>query len=427
MKLETEYIPIEQLNAWDKNPRLHNLDSIIESIKEFGFRDPISINENNSEIEEGHGRLKALKKLKEAGSEPPAFIIQQNGTWLVPVQRFNDTELNQKRYSLAHNRTQELGGYDEPLLLENLIDLKEDLFATGYTSEDIDLLNEKLDGGYKHSEKDDRVPEVQKIAITKPGELWLLGRHRLLCGDATKKEDVERLMDGQKADMVFTDPPYGIKYQGHSVKTQKITGDDKKISNYLLSIEYVKNADSELYFCCDFKSYPVLYFAIMEYDREIKELITWDKTEGKDMVQVPQGALDLWIRSTEFIAYSGKLKQNYGYSANIFHLARIYGKNTLNEQDNFIKDHDGKISEIHPTIKPLVIIERCINAHPHNKIVLDLFLGSGSTLIACEKTNRICYGMEIEPLYIDVIIRRWQDFTGLEATREDGVKFNELI
>ena len=148
MKLETEYIPIEQLNAWDKNPRLHNLDSIIESIKEFGFRDPISINENNSEIEEGHGRLKALKKLKESGSEPPAFIIQQNGTWLVPVQRFNDTELNQKRYSLAHNRTQELGGYDEPLLLENLIDLKEDLFATGYTSEDIDLLNEKMPDNY---------------------------------------------------------------------------------------------------------------------------------------------------------------------------------------------------------------------------------------------------------------------------------------
>ena len=138
MKLETEYIPIEQLNPWNKNPRLHNLNSLVESIKEFGFRDPISINENNNEIEEGHGRLKALKQLKEAGSEPPAFIIQENETWLVPVQRFNDTELNQKRYSLAHNRVQELGGYDEPLLLETLVDLKEDLFATGFSQDDIE-------------------------------------------------------------------------------------------------------------------------------------------------------------------------------------------------------------------------------------------------------------------------------------------------
>jgi len=247
--LKTEYISIEKLKAWDKNPRLHNLDSIAESIKEFGFRDPISINENNSEIEEGHGRLNALKKLKQDGAEPPEFIIKQNGTWLVPIQRFNDSELNQKRYSLAHNRTQELGEYDEPLLLENLVDLKDDLFATGYTNEDIDLLNEKLnkDDNNIYSKKIQSPVYEPKNEKPKHTDLFDETRVKELISEIEKseisKDDKNFLIKAAKRHCIFNYELIADYYAHSSKEVQELMENSALIIidfNKAIELGYVK-------------------------------------------------------------------------------------------------------------------------------------------------------------------------------------------
>lgn len=392
-QLEIKYIPISELKKLPKNPKLHDIGELHNSFNEFGFRDAIKVNRLTNHIEAGNGRLETLLQKKQKGESSPSFIIQENGEWLAPVLFFEDDEKTERRFALADNRIGELGGFDEPLLLENLIDLKEDLFATGYTSEDIDLLNEKLDGDYKHSEKDDQVPEVQKIAITKPGELWLLGRHRLLCGDATKKENVEKLMDGKKADMVFTDPPYGVNYKYESYK------DDPR--------SYERLADGF------WNVKPVAQLTMITVGHKWNNF--WFKKE-------PQGFL-VWFDNTKQspsnIAYLCK-------SELILIFGKVYERFAWDTLEINQPRNDG-LRELHSCPKPFELWHKIIDVQKQATNIYDCFLGSGTTLIACEKTNRICYGMEIEPLYIDVIIRRWQDFTGLEATREDGVKFNELI
>jgi len=254
--------------------------------------------------------------------------------------------------------------------------------------------------------EDDEIPEVEE-AITKQGDLWLLGEHRVLCGDATKKEDVERLMDGQKADMVFTDPPYGVNYEGghfHSGdvnivrKRERLSNDlDSEIYSKFLPV-MLPFIDGAIYmWFADSRGYQV-YKAIIENNCQIHALIIWHK-----------------INAT-YAAMNAQYKQR--------HEPCLYFKpknKTLkwcgasDEATLWEIKRDAK-NDMHPTQKPVALGVKAISNH-NADTVLDLFLGSGSTLIACEKTNRKCYGMEIDPHYCDVIVKRWEEYTGNKAER----------
>jgi len=246
----------------------------------------------------------------------------------------------------------------------------------------------ELEDNLEPDKKDDEIPEPPKEPKSKLGDLYQLGNHRILCGDATKKEDVERLMDGKKVDMVFTDPPYGIDYQDLKKRFNKIINDkESDIPKILKSI--IRQEDIPYYICCNWQSYP-LFFMILKDKIDIKALIVWDKKRGVQN-------LDKYYKRHEFIIYSGAFGGEITLEGDIWELNR-------------------ELSELHPTQKPIELISRAIkNSSKRNNIIADFFGGSGSTLITCERLNRIGYMMEIDPIYIDVIIERWENYTSKKA------------
>jgi DNA modification methylase len=246
---------------------------------------------------------------------------------------------------------------------------------------------------------EDDVPEAPKEPITKLGDVWILGEHRVMCGDSTSKEAVEILMDGDNADMVFTDPPYGVSYQSNMrTKTDKfdvLENDDTFITEWINNLPLYSNG-----FVFVWTSWKVLkqWIEFCEGIGDLSNIIVWDKGGG--------GIGDL--KKTFSTDYEVALVYHRG--------AEIIGKR-LGSVWSVGKDSGS--SYLHPTQKPVELAVMAIeNILQRNKIVLDLFLGSGSTLIAAEKTNRKCYGMELDPKYCDVIVKRWEDFTGKKATRE---------
>jgi DNA modification methylase len=249
----------------------------------------------------------------------------------------------------------------------------------------------------------DEVPEVPEEAKTKLGDLYILGEHRLLCGDSTKAEDVEKLMNGEKADMVFTDPPYGVSYTGglkdgknglESNNRQMIKNDD--IDLYYEAVQIANRFSEGVVFMFYADTIPFgLYRGIENVQGEIVALLIWKKKGG-------YGALGASYKPNHEPCVIWKPK---GKKTNFI------GSTTENRIWEI--DKEG-INKLHPTQKPVELVERAITNHEGN-IVLDLFLGSGTTVIAAEKTNRKCYGMELDPKYCDVIVKRWEDFTGKKA------------
>jgi DNA modification methylase len=242
----------------------------------------------------------------------------------------------------------------------------------------------------------DDVPEVPEEPITKPGDLWILGNHRLLCGDSTKAEDVERLMDGEKADMVFTDPPYGVTYQSNfREKTPQfdvLKNDDRIITEWLPLVS--KHSSGFVFIWTTWKViYPWLE-ATKDF-ASITNMVIWHKPGG--------GLGDL--KGTYSTDHEIALVYNRG--------SQLTGKR-IGSVWEITRDAVG--SYLHPTQKPVALAEQAFETTTQKKdLILDLFLGSGSTLIAAEKTGRKCYGMELDPKYCDVIVKRWEDFTGKKA------------
>lgn len=245
----------------------------------------------------------------------------------------------------------------------------------------------------------DDVPEVPEEPTTKLGDVWLLGEHRLLCGDSTKAEDVERLMNGEKADMVFTDAPYGVDYTGGTKKQKGLQGDTKGTSIYAeflpLAYKYAQN-EASFYFWYA-AGYADIAQEIVSAGYQIRTQIVWNKNQA------------------QFGALSAQYKQKHEpcmYAHKKGHAPKWVGP--TNEVTVWDVDRSSK-NNFHPTQKPVELAQRAMTNHDPN-FVLDLFLGSGSTLIAAEKTGRKCYGMELDPKYCDVIVKRWEDFTGKKAT-----------
>ena len=388
---------IESLIFAEYNPRQLTQDQykhLKDSITRFGLVDPIIVNKNKERkniIVGGHQRVKVAKDLK----------IKK-----VPVLEIDLTYEKERELNVRLNKNTGEWDYDN---LANFFDMDE-LTDWGFSDDDLKLfdLEEEIKEGLVD---DDDVPEVEE-SICKTGDLWLLGEHRLLCGDATKKEDVELLMDGNKADMVFTDPPYNANYKsrGDDKILQKGIANDnmesKQFEEFIKMfvgniLESLKGGGS-LYVCCNWKdSYPRFYFNLENLGVNISANIVWNKGSGG------MGWQD-YRYQYEFILYGFKKGVSHSW----------YGGRSQTDIWDFNRDNRGDYK--HPTQKPVVLSENAIkNSSKTDDLIIDLFLGSGSTLIACVKTGRKCDGMEIDAHYCDVIIKRWEQFTG-KVAKLDG-------
>ena len=379
MKVQIAQLSLDPTNARKHSQR--NLDAIAASLKKFGQRKPIVV--HKGVVLAGNGTLEAAKTLGWTEIE----IAE------VPDDWDNDTA---KAYALADNRTAELAEWDESELAKQLLELQDadwDIEELGF---EVPALVDIEPGD------EDEIPEPPVEPKTKLGDIYQLGRHRLMCGDSTDEATVNRLMDGAKADMVFTDPPYGVEYTGG------MQFKDGKVETK--SREMIKNDDVDIYqdvmrVLSEFSNGPCyIWFA------GTKAAKLYEAAEKYGDIH----ALLIWVKNGGYGALNANYKQK--------HEPCLYWKpkgKTLNfagattETTIWEIDKDGK-NKLHPTQKPVALATKAISNH-NSKTVLDLFGGSGATLIAAEQLNRICYMMELDPKYCDVIVTRWENLTGLKA------------
>ena len=382
MSLEINYINTDVLIPYVNNSRTHSdkqVTEIASSIKEFGFTNPVLIDKENTIIA-GHGRLLASKKL--GLKEVPTILLE------------NLTEAQKKAYIIADNKLALNAGWDEELLsieLKELDELGYDTSLTGFSEDELsDILDKPIAKGLTD---EDEVPEDVE-PIVKKGDIWQLGNHRLMCGDSTSIDAIKKLLDGTRPDMVFTDPPYNINYEGVKDKRDKIKNDKMNDDAFVDFLRQTLYSCETMYVCCSWQ-YNHLFKKAMEHiGRKPKAMIVWDKVN-------PAQHLDKYYKQHELIYYYGDFGGQQTLRGDVWKLKRQ--KNT-----------------VHPTMKPVELITMALDDQPNKKKVLDVFGGSGSTIIACEKKQKICNMMEYEPKYCDVIIKRWENFTGKKAERIDN-------
>ncbi len=388
MKQEIVHKPIADLIPYANNARTHSDEQIAQiaaSIKEFGFTNPILLDGTNGIIA-GHGRLMAARKLS---------------LDTVPcIQLSHLSDKQRKAYILADNRLAMNSGWDTQLLtleLKSLDDEGFDLEMLGFDAKELsDLLQpEQVEG----LTDEDAVPELPETPVTVEGDIWLLGNHRLKCGDSTSIDAVEKLMDGIRANAVFTDPPYGIGLdkEGQTIGKSQKYGAVLNDANTDVAKESFQMAVS--------MNVPEMYFwGANHYSSVLPDSscwIVWDKQGGKSVTYA-----DCELCYT-----------------NIDKPVRMF----THIWDGFRKGSEKGEKGVHPTQKPVKLFEEIWEKFNTGQVILDLFGGSGSTLMACERTSRHCRMMELDPKYCDVIVKRWQDFTGKEATLElSGKTFAEV-
>jgi DNA modification methylase len=398
---------VADLIPYARNSRTHSdeqVGQIAASIKEWGWTVPVLIDPEGGLIA-GHGRILAAQKL---GIDDVPCMVADG--W---------TDAQKKAYVIADNKLALNAGWDDAMLkieLGELGDLDFDLSLTGFGDDELAaLLDEPTDG----LTDEDAVPDVPEVPVTVEGDVWLLGRHRLMCGDSTSIDAVERLMEGRKADMLFTDPPYGVSYEGGHNKKKRgqiiadsLEGDSLTGLFYgALSAAMTNTKDGAAFYVWFASGKSIDTFAALaNLPLTLRAVIQWYK------VKSGLGAfMSQYIPNCEPCMYLHKTGKSPSW----------YGPTT--EKTVWELKREGK-NEFHPTQKPVELSERAINnSSKAGDEILDLFGGSGSTLIACEKTARDCRMMELDPKYCDVIIKRWQDFTGQTATLEaTGQTYDEL-
>ena len=421
-KLET--LPVSTLRPHSRNPRTHTkkqIRQIADSIRRFGFTNPVLVDEGNSIIA-GHGRVEAAKSL---------------GLAAVPALRLEHmTEAEKRAYVIADNRLAELAGWDNELLaleLGAMLDLDPDLdrALTGFDPAEIEALLNSLDqeaAGEAPVEIDEKAPLVSEV-----GSLWQLGNHRLICGDATDAEVYRRLLEGEKAQMVFTDPPYNVPVNGHICGLGKVQHDEfvmasgemseaeftaflTKVTRNLASF----SAEGSIHFICmDWRHMGELLAAGRDAYAELKNLIVWNKDNG---------GMGAFYRSKHELVFAFKkgsvphinnfgLGQHGRYRTNVWDYAGI----------NSMRAGRAEELAMHPTVKPVAMVVDAIkDCSRRGGIVLDAFSGSGTTLMAAEQTGRRGRAIELDPRYVDVAVRRWQKATGEKAlSLPSGFTFDE--
>ena len=388
---------IDDVRPYDKNPRVNEkgIEAVANSIKEFGWQQPIVVDRDHVIIA-GHTRYFAAKHLNL--TEVPVVIAEH----LTPEQV--------KSYRIADNKTGELSEWDFSLLSLELNDLQNanvDLNDLGFTTEELEeILAGDTGNTVSEGETDpESVPDAPDTAVSRLGEIYQLGKHRLMCGDSTSSEDVTRLMEGKKADMVYTDPPYGISYNGNpkGEEYQMIENDDLRGDSLT---EFLRKVFQNLK--------TVL--------RERGAFYIWYAPSNH--IQFEQAIIDAGLRSKQILIWHKGMilgRSNYHYA----HEPCFYGCHADSNCDWYgdccqatvwdVK-RDNRHSPLHPNQKPPALAQIALfNSSKPNHIILDLFGGSGSTLIACEQTGRICRMMELDPKYCDVIRKRWAEFTAGEG------------
>lgn len=428
--LKIEILSVAELMPHERNPRKHSkkqIQQIAESIRTFGFKVPVLIDANNRLIC-GHGRVAACKHL---------------GMVTVPAIRADDLdEAKIRAYMIADNRLTEIAEWDDSLLAENFqflsdLNLDFDLEVVGFEYGEI----EKLLTLEEHpSSAESSVPNPNDVpAVAKPGDIWQLGPHRIICGDSLADATYRSLFRaGEKASVVFTDPPYNLPARDIGQTCAEAHGDFAMGSGEMSVGEFTRflatvfgnlkrhSQDGSIhYICMDWRHAAELLSAGSQVYDEYKNLCVWTKN---------QGGMGTFYRSQHelvFVFKSGtakhqnhfKLGQHGRYRSNVWNYPSVMH---LKAEDG---DKGGpEALALHPTIKPVALIEDALkDCSRRNEIVLDAFLGSGSTLIAAEKAQRVCYGIELSPRYVDVAITRWQEWTGRDAIlMESGFSYNDL-
>ncbi len=420
--LKVEYKNIKELIPYCNNSRTHSDEQVLQiasSIKEFGFTNPVLI-DGQGGIIAGHGRIMAAQKLKM--DEVPTITLSDL------------SEAQKKAYIIADNKLALNSGWDDELLkieLEQLKELDFDLGLIGFSDDELALLmgGETTEGLVD----EDQVPELVDDPVTVLGDVWLLGNHRLMCGDSTSIDAVERLMAGKRADFCFTSPPYNAAIksaQMHSKAPKSGAGglyvggysDDKSSTEYIQFNSDIISALSavagENFTCCYNINYnknsPSEYIDVIHAAKQsipLVETIVWEKAMAVSL----QGDNLTRIFEFVFVLCKGKFKINKNRTDCLKNLWKI---------SNIGANH-----ESHKACFPIKLVEEGIkNFAPHGAVIVEPFGGSGTTLIAAEKLGCSAFLMELDPKYCDVIVRRWQDFTGKQATLEsNGKTYNELL
>jgi DNA modification methylase len=398
--MQIQEVAVSTLIPYAKNSRTHDdaqVAQIAASIKEFGFRNPILV--DGVSVIAGHGRLLAAQKLK----------LDK-----VPTLDCSDMTPSQKKaYIIADNKIALNAGWDNAMLTIELKDLEDegfDLTLTGFDDKELDALLNVIEGTDGLTDED-AVPDVPEEPKTKLGDIYILGNHRLMCGDSTSIDAVEKLMNGNKADMVFTDPPYGMSYGGGRagaigsndgtvkkfgvIKNDDKTGNDliQLIRDALVSAVATTKTGASFYVCFPWRTYSEFEAAMNQCGLKTSACIVWDKKS------IGLG-LSNYRPQHEFIFYS-KGDAWYGDKA---------------QSDIWYMSRGATGKYVHPTQKPVELVEKAINnSSKSGDVILDVFGGSGSTMLAAEKIGRCSRIMELDPKYCDVIVKRWEDFTGKKA------------
>lgn len=385
---------INNIKPYKNNAKIHTqeqIEQIKKSIEEFGMNDPIAVWGEENIIVEGHGRLEALKQL--------------GYTEVDCIRLDNLTDEERKAYTLAHNKLTMNTDFNFEILESELLDIDNiDMSNFGF---ELDFENEEKEIEEDNFDIEENITENPK---SKYGDIYKLGNHILMCGDSTKEDDVEKLMNNEKADMVFTDPPYLMNFEGNvhadgskscNAKFGKIKNDKmsrEEGDNFILKIfSIIEKYNKGAYYVCFYRlGLDYIFRALDKLNNRYKALIIWNKgnhtLSNSDYMSKYEPIVYGWFNSHLF----------YGDRSNfdIWDIERT------------------KKNDLHPTMKPIALITKAIqNSSKLKDIVLDLFGGSGSTLIACEQLNRKCYMMELDPKYVDVIIKRWEDYTGKKAIK----------
>ncbi len=400
-EIAVEQVPIDDLRPDPSNPRQISqaeLEALTRSIQEFGLVDPIIARHDDRIVIGGHQRLLAARKL---------------GLKTVPVIFVDLSPERAHLLNLALNKIS--GSWDQELLARLLADLQPsedlDLTLTGFTEEELAKLLRSLDHREKRERPEsfdlDAALEAARAApVAKRGDLWRLGDHRLLCGDAADVGDVRRLLDVRNAQMAFTDPPYNVAYGDHGGQQRGTR--KRRIQNDALPPQeweafcrawarnLLENVDGALYICMSTREWPTVSRILDELGGHWSDTIIW----AKDRFVL--GRAD-YQRQYEPIWYGWRDGADHHWCGD-------------RDQGDVWEIERPAESALHPTMKPLALVERAIeNSSRPGNVVLDLFLGSGTTLIAAERTGRVCYGLELDPHYCQVVLARWEAFTGLKA------------
>jgi len=411
--MQIEMRPTDAVVPYEHNPRLNDaaVDAVARSLQEFGFRQPIVVDADGVIIV-GHTRWRAARQL---------------GLETVPVHVADLDEVKARAYRIADNQTATIADWDMDLLPGELRDLEGagfDLSVLGWGQEDLDAMLAEVGGGGGAAEDADEVPEPPKVALTRPGDLWVLGKHRLLCGDSTKPADVDRLLNGEKAALCATDPPYLVDYTGERP--------DDSGKDWSDTYREVEITDAESFFTGVFTNvlrvlapHAAIYcWHAHKRQRLIAEV--WERLGILDHQQI------VWVKPTPVF---GRVFWHFRHEPCM--MGWRQGSMPEHDSDHEFSsvwevDWEGKsriVGNEHPTQKPVEIFARPMRKHTRpGDLCYEPFSGSGSQLIAAESLGRRCCAMELEPVFVDVAVRRWERYTGKTARRygPDGVELPGL-